>query len=91
MPDAKLRKKHVDGSSLHAVPAAGIAKFSGIDMILPIRSDYRNAAKAVHDDLGLPGSAETLQEFLQYQACGDDRLASGERNFQRGNLGNIRH
>jgi hypothetical protein len=69
VPYAQLRKQGIDCADLNSGSAAGVAKFSGGDMILPLWLKQRKRSKAFDDLSAGLGSGEALQQLLQHKPC----------------------
>ncbi len=53
-------------------------------MILPVGLNQWQRAESVKDRFGCLGATESLQQFLEHQACRDDRISAIE-SFAQGN------
>lgn len=82
MPDAELRKNRVDGSHLDAGPAATIADFGRLNVVLAIWSQQWKSAEAIDNFRPITGAGKSLEEFLQDQASGHHRLANLQSALQ---------
>ena len=76
MADAKLREQRINGPDLHAGAAARIAQIGGGDVIVPIRREKGQRREAGQELCARPWAREALQQFLQDEAGGEDRLAA---------------
>ena len=87
MPDAKLSEQRVDGTDLNSVSPAFVAQFSRGDIVVKDRFDHWKYREAL-DDLHLRSRPLiTLQQFLQYDSRGVNRIAPSERIAQMLHLG----
>lgn len=76
---AQLRDQCVHRAKLHASPAAFIAQPGCRNVIVPVRLYEGKGAKARDYVSGCFGAGESLQEFLEHQAGGDNHFRAGER------------
>ena len=89
--DTKLREQGVYGADLNARATALVAQFGGPDVVLPIWIEKWQRTKSSDFFLARARPGESLQQFLQNQAGGDDGVAVFERLAQRKDLGHRRH
>ena len=82
MSYAHLREQGIDGADLDARSTAGVAEFSGSDMILTLRLKQRKRRESFDDQGACLGAGEALQEFLQDKACRYDDVCPQERLFE---------
>ena len=86
MANAELCKNSIDRANLQTGPTTSIAQFRGIDVILPVRRQKRQGPEPVDDVFTRARSDESLQEFLQNQPRGEDRIATFEGIAERPHL-----
>jgi hypothetical protein len=79
---AELRQQGIHRSDLHALATAMVPQRRGLNVILTIRHDQRQGRKPRDDLIPAPGTGKTLQQFLQHEASGEQRLAGFERPDQ---------
>jgi hypothetical protein len=80
--DAELRKNRIDGSYLDAGPAAAVADFGRINVVLAIRGQQWKGAEAIDNFRPITGAGKSLEEFLQDEASGYHRLANLQSALQ---------
>jgi hypothetical protein len=88
MSQAKPCQQRVDSAELQALSATGIAQLGRLDVIVPVRHDARQSREPVDDLAPRLRSGEALQQFLQHEASGYQRIATLERARQ---FQNFRH
>lgn len=86
MSDAELRKNRIDGTYLDAGPAATIANFGCLNMVLAIWGQQWKCAEAIDNFRPITGAGKSLEEFLQDQAGGHHRLTNLQSALQCINL-----
>ena len=84
---AQLAQQRVDRPNLDAGPPANVANFRGIDVVLPVRHQERQGRESPHDVLAGTRAGKALQQFLQHQASGDNRIAAVDRGSMCKHLG----
>jgi hypothetical protein len=62
--DAELRKNRIDGSYLDAGPAATIADFGRLNVVLAIWGQQWKSAEAIDNFRPVTGAGKSLEEFL---------------------------
>jgi hypothetical protein len=72
---AQLCQEGVDGSDLHAIPAAAIAQVRRPDVIIAIRRQQWDGRKSVKNLSAALWARKALQQLLKHQAGSQDRLA----------------
>ena len=77
--DAQLGQERIDGPDLQAPPAAGVPQMGGVDVIPPIGDQERKVAEAFDDPISGSGAAEPLEQLLEDEPRGEDRLSGFQR------------
>lgn len=72
--NAELSKERIKGSGLYAMSTTDVTQFGGVDMVLPFRHQEGQCRKPLNDLLSRFRPGKTLQEFLQDEAGGQDRV-----------------
>ena len=78
VPDAELPDECVDGTDLHTCPTAQIPEPCGGNVVLAIGLDQCQRGKSLDDLAACFCARKSLQQFLQDDACGDDKVCSGQ-------------
>lgn len=91
VPQAKPRKQRVDCSDLDAGAATVVAQGGRLDMVLSIGPEQRQCRKSLDDVLVRPRAGKALQQFLQDQTGGYDRVAVSERLTQSADFGDFHY
>ena len=84
--NAELRNQGVNRANLQARATTAISQFRGIDVILSVRGQKRQRHEPVNDIFTRPRTGESLQQFLQDQPRGHDRIAPFKAISQRAHL-----
>ncbi len=77
MADTELGQQRIDCANLNATPPAGITQICGSDMVLPFWCYHGQGTKSFDQHFCVLWAAETLQQFLQNDACERYCLAGG--------------
>lgn len=86
MPAAKLNEKGVDRADLNAAPATSVADLGRFDVVLPVGLEERERRHSLQELGARLRPAETLKQFLQDQAGGEDLIRPQQRMAQRQHL-----
>ena len=73
--DAQLGKQGVNSAYLQAGATASVAQIGSFNVVLSLRIEKRQSCKPLDDILAGARSGESLQEFLENQASGDNGFA----------------
>jgi hypothetical protein len=84
--DTKLGEQGIYSTDLYTGTAALVAQFGRSDVILAIRIEKWQRAKAINKVFARTGSGESLQQLLQYQSSCDDHIAPFDGLSQRQHL-----
>ena len=73
VPDAESGKERIDRTNLEAAAATVVAKVRCGGVIFALRHDQRQRSKSFEDLPSRFRAAESLKDFLENQASGEDR------------------
>ncbi len=76
MSNAELRQQSVDCPDLDAAPTSSVSEFRGQDVIAPVGDDHWNGREALQQPVAILGPRDALENFLQHQSSGGQRLSS---------------
>lgn len=83
MMDTKLRQKRIDSAGLNPASATAVPQFRGVDMVLPVRHEKWQRREPFQYPLTGFGTGKPLQQFLEYDARGEDHLTCFKYPAQR--------
>lgn len=86
MPAAKLDEQGVDGPDLNSAAAAGVANLRGFDVILPVRLDEPEGAKAFDELSPSLRPCKALQQLLQHETGREDLISAEQSIPERSHL-----
>jgi len=84
MPDADLREEDIDRPDLYTVSAADVPQFRRRHVVLPVGNDEGKDCESFEDQLSRLGALKSLQQLLENQTGGEQRLVSFDRVTQSG-------
>ena len=82
----ELSKERIDRPKLNTVAPAAVANLGCLDVVVAIRRDRWQRRETMQDRVALTGAAKPLQQFLQDEPRGVDRLSREERLAETLNL-----
>ncbi len=84
--NAELRKDGIDRANLQTGATTAISQFRRIDVILAVGRQQGQGCETIDDVFARTRPGKSLQQFLQYQPGGKDRIATIQGCAQRAHL-----